>query len=89
MLVAIIIWLLLAIVIGVAAARRGRSGLGWLFLSLLLSPLVAAIVLALMPDRRYQEVVERLAAYDHAGAQVGAAGALCHFTASLRAFPCR
>jgi hypothetical protein len=64
MLTAIIIWLALAIVIGVAAARRGRSGLGWLFLSLILSPLIAAILLALLPDRRYEEVLSRLATYN-------------------------
>jgi hypothetical protein len=68
MLTAIIIWLALAIVIGVAAARRGRSGLGWLFLSLTLSPLIAAILLALLPDRRYEEVLSRLAAYHAAAA---------------------
>jgi hypothetical protein len=64
MLTAIIIWLVLAIVIGVAAARRGRSGLGWLLLSLIVSPLVASILLALLPDRRYEEVLSRLAAYN-------------------------
>ena len=62
MLTAIIIWLALAIVIGIAAARRGRSGLGWLVASLILSPLIAAILLALLPDRRYEEVVRQLAA---------------------------
>jgi phosphotransferase system glucose/maltose/N-acetylglucosamine-specific IIC component len=64
MLEAIVIWLVLAIVIGVAAARRGRSGLGWLVASLILSPLIAAIVLALLPDRRYEEALNRLAALD-------------------------
>ena len=64
MLSAIIIWLVLAI--GIAAARRGRSGLGWLFASLLLSPLIAAILLALLPDRRYEEVLSRLAAQNAA-----------------------
>lgn len=76
MLTAIIIWLALAIVIGVAAARRGRSGLGWLFLSLILSPLIAAILspliaailLAILPDRRYEEVLNRLASYNAAAA---------------------
>ena len=68
MLTAIIIWLALAIVIGIAAARRGRSGLGWLVASLLLSPLIAAILLALLPDRRYEEVLSRLAAQNAAPA---------------------
>ena len=62
MLEAIVIWLVLAIVIGVAAARRGRSGLGWLVASLILSPLIAAILLALLPDRRYEEVLRQFAA---------------------------
>jgi hypothetical protein len=66
MLTAILIWLVLAIVVGVAAARRGRSGLGWLFFSLIISPLFAAILLALLPDRRYEEVLSRLAAYNAA-----------------------
>jgi hypothetical protein len=66
MITAILIWLVFAIVIGVAAARRGRSGLGWLFISLIISPLFAAILLALLADRRYDEVVSRLAAYDAA-----------------------
>jgi hypothetical protein len=68
MLTAIIIWLALAIVIAVAAARRGRSGLGWLFVSLILSPLIAAILLVLLPDPRYEEVLSRLAAHDVAAA---------------------
>jgi len=66
MLEAIVIWLVLAIVLGVAAARRGRSGLGWLVASLILSPLIAAIVLALLPDRRYEELLSRLAAQNAA-----------------------
>jgi phosphotransferase system glucose/maltose/N-acetylglucosamine-specific IIC component len=66
MLEAVVIWLVLAIVIGVAAARRGRSGLGWLVASLILSPLIAAILLALLPDRRYEELLHRLAAQDAA-----------------------
>jgi hypothetical protein len=68
MLGAIIIWLVLAIVIGIAAARRGRSGLGWLVASVLLSPLIAAILLALLPDRRYEEVLHQLAARNAAAA---------------------
>ena len=66
MLEAIVIWLVLAIVLGVAAARRGRSGLGWRVASLILSPLIAAIVLALLPDRRYEELLSRLAAQNAA-----------------------
>lgn len=39
-----------SIAVGVLAAYRGRSGLGWCLLALLISPLVSAIILALVPD---------------------------------------
>lgn len=39
--------LLLSAVISWAAAQRDRSALGWFFISLFLSPLIAAIILAL------------------------------------------
>jgi hypothetical protein len=64
MLVAILAWLIFSIIVGVAAERRGRSGIGWIFLALFLSPLIAAIVLALLPDPRYQRAMRRLAAYE-------------------------
>lgn len=41
-------WAILAVVVGVIAGNRGRSGFGWFLLSLLLSPLIGLIlVLAL------------------------------------------
>jgi hypothetical protein len=69
MLLALVIWLVLAIIIGAAAARRGRTGIGWVFLALILSPLVAAIVLAFLPDRRYQDALSQLAVYQSAAAE--------------------
>jgi hypothetical protein len=45
-----LIWVILSIVIGVGAGSRGRSGVGWFFLSLITSPLIAGILLALMPS---------------------------------------
>lgn len=41
-------WLILAVVVGIIAANRGRSGFGWFLISLAFSPLVGGIlVLAL------------------------------------------
>jgi len=41
-------WLFLAVVVGIIAANRGRSGFGWFLLSLVISPLIGGIlVLAL------------------------------------------
>lgn len=41
----VILWPLLAIIVGVAASSRGRSGIGWFLLSMLVSPLIAGLFL--------------------------------------------
>ena len=66
MIVAVLIWLIVSMIVGVAAERRGRAGVPWIFAVIVLSPLIAAVVLAMMPDRRYERVRQRLAAYDRA-----------------------
>lgn len=52
----VIVWLLLAFFVGFWARSRGRSGVGAFFVSLVLSPLIGAIVVALVKPNR--EVVE-------------------------------
>lgn len=42
-------WLLFAGLVAYWAGTRGRSGLGWFVLACLLSPLVAALILAILP----------------------------------------
>lgn len=45
-----LIWFGLALVVGIYAARRGRSGTGWFLLAVLVSPLIAGLLcLALGP----------------------------------------
>ncbi len=44
------LWLILMIVTGVVASRRGRSVIGWLLLALIFTPVVLLILLVL-PDR--------------------------------------
>lgn len=44
-------WLVLCFVIAWAARQKGRSGVGFFFLSLLLSPLVGGFVLLIVPSR--------------------------------------
>jgi hypothetical protein len=45
-----LLWLVFAVVVGVIAASRGKSGFGWFLLSCLISPLLGLIlVLALGP----------------------------------------
>jgi hypothetical protein len=48
----IIIWGIFAIIVAVAAAGRGRNPVGWFILACVISPLLAIILLALMPSRR-------------------------------------
>lgn len=45
-----IVWLLLALVVGVAASGRGRSGFGWFVLAVVLSPLIAGLLVLAMPS---------------------------------------
>ena len=46
-----VIWFALAVVIGLGASSRGRSGFGYFVLSVLLSPLVGAAALLLIAPR--------------------------------------
>lgn len=41
-------WLALAVVVGFAASGRGRSGVGWFLIAILISPLLALILLLVM-----------------------------------------
>jgi hypothetical protein len=47
-----VIWVTLAIIIGAAARARGRSGVGWFLLAVVLSPLIAGLLLIIFPDLR-------------------------------------
>jgi len=38
------------LVVGAIAARRGRNGFGWFFISLLITPLIATVVLFVIED---------------------------------------
>jgi hypothetical protein len=46
----VVLWGLFAIVVAVAAGARGRNPLGWFLLACVISPLLAVILLALMPS---------------------------------------
>ena len=46
-----VVWLIFAIVVGIAASGRGRSGFGWFLLAAFFSPLIAGVLLALLPSR--------------------------------------
>lgn len=43
-------WFTFAVILGIAAAGRGRSGVGWFLLAMIISPLLALILLVLLPN---------------------------------------
>ncbi len=45
----LLFWIGFAVVVAVWASYRGRSALGWLLLALVTSPLLSALLLALLP----------------------------------------
>lgn len=50
-----IFFFIFAVLVGVMADNRGRSGPGWCLLSLLLSPLVCFVILLVIPDLKRQK----------------------------------
>jgi hypothetical protein len=59
MILIVLAWIGIAIVIGVGARSRGRSGLGWFLLAILLSPLIAGVLLVVLPDLYVRELLQR------------------------------
>ena len=47
----IVVWIVLAIATGFAAKSRGRDGVGWFLLAILISPVLALILLIAFPSR--------------------------------------
>ena len=56
----LIIWGVLALLVGIAADRRGRNGLGWALLSLVFSPLLAILFLLVMRNIAEEEERRRV-----------------------------
>lgn len=54
MIAIIFFWLLFALIVGLIASSRGRSGFGWFILACLISPLLAGIFLLVGANRRSQ-----------------------------------
>jgi hypothetical protein len=48
----LVLWFLFSVLIGYAAKARGRDGLTWFLLALVLSPLIGLIGLLVVPDKR-------------------------------------
>lgn len=48
------LWVMFAVVVGVFAANKGRSGVGWFLLSLVISPLLGFLFVAVMANLKVQ-----------------------------------
>jgi hypothetical protein len=51
------VWALGSVIIGIVAWARGRWGIGWFLLSLMISPFLAIIVI-LLPEKEAKPVAE-------------------------------
>ena len=49
---AIVLWLAVSILIGTLASGKGRSAVGWFFLSIFLSPIVGGIALLIAGEKK-------------------------------------
>jgi type IV secretory pathway protease TraF len=43
-------WLALSVIVGVAANTRGQNPIGWFFLSILFSPILAGLLVLALPN---------------------------------------
>jgi hypothetical protein len=48
----IVLWLVLAVIVGAAANTRGRNPLGWMILAVILSPMLAGLLVLVLPSLR-------------------------------------
>jgi hypothetical protein len=55
-------WIPLAVVVGIWASNRGRSGFGWFVLAFFFSPLLAALFLAVMSNLAAEKEAQKAAA---------------------------
>lgn len=55
----IFVWILLSVALGALASSRGRSGIGFFFLSAFFSPILGLIVVLVLKDEKEAEAAER------------------------------
>ena len=47
-----IVLIFLAVIVGVIASKRGRSGVGWALLAIVISPVFAGLLVLVLPNKR-------------------------------------
>lgn len=53
-------WIVLAGVVAIIAAARGRNAIGWLLLAIITSPLIACIIVLALPNLHQQELLRKI-----------------------------
>ena len=49
-----IIWLVFALLVGIAASSRGRNGVWWFILAVIISPLIGILFALAMPNLKHE-----------------------------------
>lgn len=62
---ALLFWLALSGIVGVAANTRGRNPIGWFFLSVLFSPILAGLLVLALPNNHRPQFAPNEAAIQH------------------------
>lgn len=55
-----LLWIIMCVGVGILADRRGRSGIGWFLISLVISPLIGGLIVAALGDRKIKGNVREL-----------------------------
>lgn len=57
----VVAWAVLAVIVGLAAGARGRSAAVWFLLAVVLSPLIAGMLLLILPGMHARGLLEEIA----------------------------
>lgn len=55
------VWIILAGIVAIVAGARGRSAVGWLFLSVIISPLLGLLFVMAMPNLKHEDLLKKIA----------------------------
>lgn len=87
----IVLWLVLALGVGIAAIRRGRSRGGWFLLAIVISPICAGPLLLALPHPRGQRIhqgkLRHLQECPHCAELIKVEDIICHHCVREIPFP--
>jgi hypothetical protein len=54
-------WFFFAFLVGLLASSKGRNSIGWLVLAAIVSPLIAGLILLVLPNLRHERLMRSIA----------------------------